>query len=82
MDKNALMFLLPTKSIIDAILYNSDEDINKLPLELKTYFLEGKGIAIENKMVSDYIDGTLDQKNSKIISMCEVRVSQRQINIS
>lgn len=81
MDKNSLMFLLPTKRIIDAIIHNSDDDINRLPLEIKTYFLEGKGVAIENKMVSDYIDGTLDSKNSKVISMCEVRVSQKQINI-
>jgi hypothetical protein len=45
-------------------------------------FLEGKGLAVENKMVADYIEGKLDSKNAKVISMCELRVVEDTVKIN
>lgn len=82
LDKKATMFLLPKQEMKDAIIKGSDPDIIGLPKEVKVYFLEGKGIAVENKMIADYMEGKLDSKNSKVISLCEIRVVQDTININ
>lgn len=82
LDQKAVIFILPKQELKDCIINNSDVDIANLSNDLKTYFLEGKGIAVENKMIADYIEGKLDKKNSKLLSLCEIRVVQDTINIS
>ena len=82
LDSRATIFILPKQEIKDAIIKCSDPDINALSTELKSIFLEGKGLAVENKMVADYIEGRLDSKNSKVISMCELRVVEDTVKIN
>lgn len=81
MDKNVTFFVLPTKTIKDHIIKCDDPDINGLSQEVKSIFLEGKGLTVENKMVADYMDGMLDSKNHKIISLCEIRVLQDRVPV-
>lgn len=76
MDSKAVMYLLPKQEIKDAIVKCNDVDINALSKEVKMIFLEGNGMSVENKMIADYLDNTLDKKNTKVISMCEIRVVQ------
>jgi len=76
MDKGVTFFVLPTNAIKEHIIKCDDPDINGLSQEIKNIFLEGKGLTIENKMVADYMEGKLDSKNNKVISLCEIRVLQ------
>lgn len=76
MDSKVTFFILPTSKIKEHIVKCDDEEINKMPSELKSIFLEDKGIAVENKLIADYIDGVLDSKNTKVLSMCDIRVLQ------
>ncbi len=81
MDKNVTFFVLPKKDMIDHIIKCDDQDINSLPSEVKSIFLEGKGLSVENKMIADFMDNSLDAKNHKIISLCEIRVLQDRVPV-
>lgn len=81
MDNGVTFFVLPTNAMKEHIVKCDDPDINSLSQEVKSIFLEGKGLTIENKMIADYIEGKLDSKNSKVISLCEIRVLQDRVPI-
>jgi len=82
LDKKCTFFVLPTKELKEKIINASDENINALSSELKAFFLEDKGFYIENEMVAKYIDGSLDNKNFHLLSMCDIRVVQDPIKIT
>lgn len=82
MDNKCVFFVLPTAILKEKIIKASDEKINQLPNELKTLFLEDKGFYVENDMISKFVDGTLDEKNKYLLSMCDVRVMQDRIKIT
>lgn len=81
MDSKVTFFILPTKEIKEHIIKCDDEDVNGLPSDLKAIFLQDQGLAVENKMIADYMDGLLDKKNTKILAMCEVRVLQDRVPV-
>ena len=82
MDSRCIFFVLPTVALKEKIVKASDEKINQLPSELKTLFLEDKGFYVENDMISKFVDGSLDEKNKYLLSMCDIRVVQEKISIT
>jgi hypothetical protein len=82
LDNRCVFFVLPTKELKDRIINLSDEKINSLSSELKAFFLEDKGFYVENEMIAKYIDGSLDDSNFHLLSMCDIRVMQDTIKIN
>lgn len=82
MDERCVFFVLPTAILKEKIVKASDAKINQLPNELKTLFLEDKGFYVENDMISKFVNGTLDEKNRYLLSMCDIRVMQDRIKLT
>lgn len=78
-DPKTVFFIIPTNELKKHIINNSDQDISSLPNEIKTSFLENKGYTVDSEMIEKYVKNTLDEKNKKLLSMCEIRVLQDRI---
>jgi hypothetical protein len=81
MDKNTLFFVLPKTELINMILSGNNAIINSLPVDMKTIFLEKRGLAIENELVEKYINGKIDERHKLILDNCDIRVFQEKISI-
>jgi len=73
-DPNALIYVLATEELKKIIMNGSDPVIASLPADASAMLLEGKAMAVESKMILDWMDGKIDIKNKKILDLCNVRV--------
>jgi hypothetical protein len=73
-NKEIDVYFVPSQSLQELILKNEHPMIKNIPEVLKKIFLEGNGIAIEKKMVFDWIEGKLDAKNSFMLQNGDIRV--------
>lgn len=80
-DPGALIYVLATDELKKIILNGSDPIISSLPLDASSMLLEGKAMAVEPKMIVDWLDGKIDAKNKKILDLCNIRVFRDTINI-
>jgi hypothetical protein len=70
-------YFLPSPELKRRIIRGDDPIIAKLPYLARKIFLElkeGQGVALYTPMVLKYIDGTLDEKNSYIFDLGEIRI--------
>ena len=75
-DKNISLFFIPSAKLKETVLRGIDPKIQGMPDGMKTLILEGKGMAIQKRLVYELLIGTLDEKNSFILNNGEVRVLQ------
>jgi len=75
-DKNISLFFIPSAKLKEVVLRGIDPKIQGLPDGMKTLILEGKGVAIQKRLVYELLSGTLDEKNSFILNNGEIRVTQ------
>lgn len=80
-DPNSLIYVLATEDLKRIILNGSDPVISSLPSEASSMLLEGKAMAVEPKMIIDWLDGKIDTKNKKILDLCNIRVFRDTVNI-
>lgn len=75
-DKDASIFFIPSAKLREIVLKGVEPKIQGLPDAMKSLILEGKGLAIQKRLVYELLAGTLDKKNEFILSHGEIRVVQ------
>lgn len=81
LDPNCIFFIKATQALKEKICKSSDPVIEKLPSEVKVALLDDNGYVVENLMISKFIDGSLDESNRHLLSLCDIRVLQDKIKI-
>lgn len=81
LDPNCIFFIKATQSLKEKICKSSDPVIEKLPKEVKLALLDDNGYVVENSMISRFVDGSLDDDNKHLLSLCDIRVLQDKIKI-
>ena len=71
---NVQVFFIASNWLRSVILHGEHPLVNGIPNELKALLIEGKGIALEKKMVLDWMDGKLDTKNAFILENGDIRI--------
>jgi len=56
------------------IINNTHPNIIDLPDKVKAVFLENKAYVLHPWMIKRYIEGRLDEKNTFILDLCDIRV--------
>ena len=80
-DKDATVYVLATDELKKLILQGGDPVISSLPKDASLMLLEGKGMAVENSMILDWLNGKIDNKNKRILDLCDIKVYLNTINI-
>lgn len=73
-DPNVTFFILPTPQLLNLIEKNEHPYIKLLPDKIKSNFLQGYGISITSDMVINFLNGSLDEKNTFLLKTGEIRV--------
>ena len=66
--------IFPKQNLLDLLVKKEHPLVKDLPETYTKIFLEGNGIRIQNLMVWNWINGTLDEKQSFILSNSDIRV--------
>lgn len=74
MNENVTLFFIPSQKLRTMVSDPSHPVFKEMPDKHKAAILTGEGIFIQKKMVWDWINGVLDQKNSLILSNGDIRV--------
>ena len=84
LDPKARFAFMPHALLKEALVRGTDEQLNKIPQSMKDVLLtmpNGAAIAINNKMVMKYIEGTLDEKNKYLFEFGEVIIVNDSMTI-
>jgi hypothetical protein len=73
-DPNVVWFLLPTPQLKKMIAEDEHPLIKALPQPIKIEFLAGHGWTLDTQMVIKFIEGRLDEKNTFLLKLGEIRV--------
>jgi hypothetical protein len=73
-NKNVYLYFLPSPYLKSLIAKGEDPIVRNMPDCRKADLLSEHGIMIQKKMVSKWLDGTLDDRNSFILSNGDIRV--------
>jgi hypothetical protein len=75
-NKNVEIFCLPTLKLRELIAKGEHPIANKLGSNIKSIFLEGKGILIQKRLVLEWIEGRLDENHKFIFENSELRIRE------
>jgi len=78
-DKKVSIFFVASTELKNLIAKGEHPMVKELPDVFKSILLVGDGLAIQKKMVWDWINGKLDAKNSFVLSNGEIRVLQQDM---
>lgn len=81
LDPSSMIYVFATEELKKIITNGMDPVISSLPKEASAILLEGKALAVENKMIMDWLDGKIDIKNKRILDLCNIRVFRDTISI-
>ena len=74
--KDLTIFIAGTPEFINMLILDTHPIAKQIPKKFKDVLIQGNGIRIQKKMVSDWIDGTLDVRNAFVLQNCDIRVSE------
>jgi hypothetical protein len=80
-DPKAVIYVLATEELKKRIMNGSDPVVATMPKEASSILLEGKGMAVEGKMIIDWIDGRIDAKNKSVLDLCNIRIFMDSIEL-
>ena len=73
-DPDSVLFFVPSPCLREAIAKGTHPIASQLPQGFVEVMLEGNGIKISSKMVSDYFKGRLDEQNTFILRQGDIRL--------
>jgi len=68
------VFLAGTPAFINMLILDTHPIAKQIPKGFKDVLIKGDGIKIQKRMVEEWIDGTLDERNSFVLANCDIRV--------
>jgi len=77
-NKDVDLFIVPSAFLRELVLKGEHPLIQGIPDGYKSIILQGLGIAIEKSLVTKWIEGKLDAKNSFVLENSDIRVVQDQ----
>lgn len=76
-DDEVVFLFMPSANLKQKLAQGNDPILNQIPKQhIEALFLCGEaiGLPLKTKMVIDYLEGTLDERNEYMLSLGEIRV--------
>ena len=81
LDTSISIYFVPSKKLKKELLDGNNPLLTGIPTTFVSILLENKGLVIQKQMLFKWLEGTLDQKNSYMLSNGEVKIVDSTINI-
>jgi len=81
LDQNIVIYFIPSDKLKKEMLAGTNPLLQGIPKSYVSAFLENKGLVIQKRMLFEWLEGKLDDKNSYILSNGEVKVVGGTTNI-
>ncbi|MFA5600239.1 MAG: hypothetical protein WDA06_06535 [Phenylobacterium sp.] len=79
--KDVKVFFVASPFLRSLLVKGDDPMIAGLAAAFKAPLIEGKGLLIQKRMVLDYIEGTLNEKNTFILNHGDIRILDDGFNL-
>jgi len=81
LDTNIVIYFVPSDKLKKELLSGTNPLLQGIPKSYVSVFLEGKGLIIQKRMLFEWLEGKLDDKNSYMLSNGEIKVVGGTTNI-
>jgi len=81
LDTNIKIYFVPSEKLKKELSLGNNPLLIDMPVPYISVFLENKGLVIQKRMLFDWLDGSLDEKNSYILSNGEIKIIGTDKNI-
>jgi len=81
LNKDISIYFVPSEKLKKELIAGNNPLLQGMPKVFITILLENKGLVIQKQMLFKWLEGTLDQKNSYMLSNGEVKIVDSTVNI-
>jgi len=74
LDPNIIIYFIPSDKLKKEILAGINPLLQGMPESYISVFLENKGLIIQKRMLFEWLEGKLDDKNSYMLSNGEIKI--------
>ena len=78
---NIKVYFVPSEELKKELSLDNNPLLKGIPKSYISVFLENKGIIIQKRMLFEWLEGSLDKKNSYILSNGEIKIIGTDKNI-
>lgn len=71
-DDDAFFYALANSELKKRLINLSDPIVNRMPKSHKDILMEGKGIALDNKLLVKFACGETDRDTAHVLEMCDI----------
>ena len=74
LDTSLVVYFIPSTKLKKELISGSNPLLEGITKSYISVFLENKGLIIQKRMLFEWLEGTLDKKNSYLLSNGEIRI--------
>lgn len=81
MNTEVKLYFLPSSELKEQVAKNEHPYVKDMPASRKADILSGQGIMVQKKLVLDWLEGNLNDKNCWVLEQGDIRVIDSSISL-